>query len=283
MITWILGAPDPEMAAIEKLLRECGQTVVYATHGAARVTPASATRADSVDVDGDIIKVECRVAGRDGQKLVAAIDHHAPGDAGYGRPPAEFLSASSLGQVIAVLTALDVLPWETIPRHLLLTAAADHCLGPAYRGQCPGVNPDELAVWRAESRAAFQRRPVADVMADVERTTVALRTALTCDPVFLAPLGPDCGDPQCSCHLDGVPRVADMRRETPWPELPEAATRAGISYLSGPLVGRDGRRQYTVSGTHEQVKAWLEHWAPANGIVDTYGDPARGFAGGYAQ
>src|SRR5690606_10966259 len=28
---WILGAPDPEMEAIENLLRECGEHVVYAT------------------------------------------------------------------------------------------------------------------------------------------------------------------------------------------------------------------------------------------------------------
>ncbi len=28
---WILGASDPEMEAIENLLRECGEHVVYAT------------------------------------------------------------------------------------------------------------------------------------------------------------------------------------------------------------------------------------------------------------
>jgi hypothetical protein len=25
----------------------------------------------------------------------------------------------------------------------------------------------------------------------------------------------------------------------------------------------------------------MEHWAPAEGLVDIYGDPARGFAGGF--
>ena len=28
---WFLGAPDPEMAAIEELLKECGEKVKYAT------------------------------------------------------------------------------------------------------------------------------------------------------------------------------------------------------------------------------------------------------------
>src|SRR5690606_16260759 len=28
------------------------------------------------------------------------IDHHRPGDPGYGKPPAEFFSASSIGQVL---------------------------------------------------------------------------------------------------------------------------------------------------------------------------------------
>lgn len=28
---WILGAPDPEMEMIERLLRQCGEKIMYAT------------------------------------------------------------------------------------------------------------------------------------------------------------------------------------------------------------------------------------------------------------
>lgn len=63
---WILGAPDPEMTAIEKLLRDAGETFVYA-------------------------------------------NHHRQGDPGHGLPPAEFLRASSIGQVISTLADLGSL------------------------------------------------------------------------------------------------------------------------------------------------------------------------------
>src|SRR5690606_24433639 len=45
-----------------------------------------------------------------------------------------------------------------IPDDLVYTAAADHCLGAAYRGECPGVDPDALMHWRVAQRATFQGR-----------------------------------------------------------------------------------------------------------------------------
>src|SRR5690606_33702597 len=180
-------------------------------------------------------------------RTVRRIDHHRPGDPGYGRPPSEFLEASSIGQVIAELARLGRLPLEqivggrlawsrgpslngpgmygppagvmrrddvqigacqsgwhvlepdpagvravAIPDDLVLAAAADHCLGAAYAGQCPGVDPDELMRWRAESRAKFQGRPVDEVLADVERAREALSRA---PELLLAPLY----SPRCTC------------------------------------------------------------------------------------
>ena len=60
-----------------------------------------------------------------------------------------------------------------------------------------------------------------------------------------------------------------------------SSVREGIGYVSGPLSGPDGRRKYTCSGDSEQVRAFIDAWAPAQGLVGVYGDPARGFAGGY--
>jgi hypothetical protein len=47
-----------------------------------------------------------------------------------------------------------------IPQRYVLAAAADHCLAAAYRGECPGVDPDALMRWRvAPSGAAAAPRP----------------------------------------------------------------------------------------------------------------------------
>src|SRR5690606_1710187 len=140
--------------------------------------------------------------------------------------------------------------------------AADHCLGAAYRGECPGVDPDELMRWRAASRAAFQQRAVEDVLADVEKACERLRAA----PVVA---------------LGESLAARDLRGEYV-PELPEAAVREGLAYLAT-VADRDGRQKVVLGAADaETVQAFLEQWAPREGLVNLYGDPARGFAGGYA-
>lgn len=164
-----------------------------------------------------------------------------------------------------------------IPHDLVLTAAADHCLGAAYRGKCPGVDPNELMRFRAESRARFQRRPIEAVLAEIEATTAALQEA----PAVILDEGFATEDVGGFPAQAGVVIARDMRRETPYPELVEAATRLGVGYLSGPLACPDGRRKIACSGDRQQVAAFLREWAPREGLVDCYGDEARGFAGGY--
>src|SRR5690606_35849929 len=119
---WILGAPDPEMQAIETLLRECGEHVAYALdERGERVHAGNAYQAARPPVsDGQydvVYAVECggdwfgalnvwSPYDDDGGPVLTGcirIDHHRPGDPGYGRPPSEFFAASSLGQVCAVL------------------------------------------------------------------------------------------------------------------------------------------------------------------------------------
>lgn len=240
MRIWILGpSSDPEMEAIEGLLREAGERIIYARADSAyRVAALS----EPIPAGATVYRVEC-----DGPAIPAdaiVIDHHRPGDPGYGRPPEEFLPASSIGQVIAELWgpsgyrydrhepgdwvelvgnasyeddyALDqtfsmglvaagkyeplpldssdveaversardgfaLIPgygwaiktftaacedgsgswrYRIIPAEYVLCAAADHCLAAAYRGKCPGVDPDALMRWRAASRAPFRRRAI---------------------------------------------------------------------------------------------------------------------------
>jgi len=359
---WILGAPDPEMELIESILRARGERVEYATvwrDGVRRrVTPAEAYAPDVEIGEGlrglraTAYMVECAPAvlvgssvdGIDWAGAAVTIDHHRPGDPGYGRPPAEFLPASSIGQVISLLFGADrdsmqqpsdwieihgyagykddyaldetlsmclvtaggyeplpldsndveaverseqewfaLIPgygwgiktytagcedgsgswtYRIIPAEYVLAAAADHCLAAAYRGECPGVDPDALMRWRAESRAKHQGRTVDEVLADVERARELLEDAPN----------------ERLAH--GV-YVADMRGYGHVPELPEAALREGVCFIAS-LTERDGRIKVVCqSGTPEQIEAFIERWAPAQGLTDIYGDPARGFAGGY--
>lgn len=90
--TWVLGAPDPEMAAIEALLRECGETVVHATVNGQRVHPGNAYRADCpAELQGGlgeqwdaVYRVECSW-DQSLACVVTTIDHHRPGDPGRRR------------------------------------------------------------------------------------------------------------------------------------------------------------------------------------------------------
>jgi hypothetical protein len=326
----ILGARDPEMEEIERLVRAHRCDVGYAVDdGGRRVTPAQAYDCgvelplhvrDAAPVR--TLLVECSPRGLVGE----VIDHHRAGDPGYGRPPAEYLSGSSVGQVVRALgldqcrVCRDTIDWAD--RHGLggapclgvadqgvlggmgpcgdlhgwpmpvaeyarvrLVAAADHCLAAAYRGECPGVSPDELMRWRAETRAAFQGRAVDTVLADVEATRAALRMATRLTLLGLGDMTHTADHDWSSSVCDGCARgpveVADMRREPPWPELPEAAAREGAAYVSGPLRGPDGRAKYTCAGDPDVVRAFMA-WAERIGLVDAYGDPERGFGGAYA-
>lgn len=285
---FILGAPDPEMEEIERLLRDKALPYGYAFSRGRRVHPASAYEADHIEpvfgnVAGDTVAIEC---GGPPIRATIRLDHHNPGDPGYGREPEEYLEASSLGQLLTLLGD------EPTPRQRLI-AAADHCLASAYAGRCPGVDPQELLHFRAEERARFQRRPVAEVLRDIEGTTNAFKEAnqipfqlRSCpwhenrDP-FLGDCvnqrGTDWAEEGCQWDY-----VYDMRREPPFPELPEAAARKGASYISGPLIGPDGRKKITCGSPDPRtIRHFMTTYAPTNKLVNIYGDPARGFAGGY--
>lgn len=252
---WVLGASDKEMETIEGLLRKHGQEFTYATRGGRRVFPSEAYQADPVRgdwVDSCVVTfVECdSIPPTTG---VFRVDHHRPGDPGFSQPPNRYWEASSLGQVCFILG-------EPPTRELRLVAAADHCLEAAYRGRCPGVDPDELMRARVSWRASFQGRPEVEVLRDVEAAREALRRA---PRIVIGGVG-----------------VADLRDRVV-PELPEAAARDGIPFISI-VPDRSGRRKIVLQAApREAVLAFTSLWAPAEGVVDVYGDPERGFAGGF--
>lgn len=261
---FVLGASDPEMRAIAKLLTETGTPFVHATVDGKRVYPANAYDAiapaevgKALGHGGKAWLVECV---REVPPGAARIDHHHAGDPGYGRPPAEFWHASSLGQTVAALTRELGLA-VTITPEMRMIAAADHCLGAAYAGDCPGIDADALLSWHVAARATFERRPESAILADVELSRAALRGAPRLE------LGP------------GI-FVADMRERNA-PELLMAAAREGQCCVSA-VKTRDGRTKIgCLVGSEVQVTTFMESWAPAQHLVDVYGDSVRGFAGAY--
>jgi hypothetical protein len=158
-------------------------------------------------------------------------------------------------------TVRSVRRMRVVPYELVLVAAADHCLGAAYRGACPGVDPDDLQLWRAMSRAALQRRDVAHVLRDINAAIGAIDAA-----------------PRIT--LSGA-EVVDLRGSHV-PELPEAQARLGFSVICDGLPGRDGRAKVNVMGTATACRAFLASLElfgcdPTSG----YGDPQRGIVGAY--
>jgi len=317
---FVLGAADPEMAAIESLLIARGERFAYATCEGKRVHPGNAYRADDVSDGyawGAVTHlVECGALPQYAvRETVVRCDHHRPGDVGYGLPPEQFLAGSSIGQVVSLLGCLNTSPdygdgiedlmfagkeCGLTVENIRYIAAADHCLESAYRGLCPGVDPDTLMAIRVALRAEFQNKLESEVMADIEEARETLLHAVTFTNMaivvttdrqgsvvssrFGRPVGcmmyADENTPE-GCWEHNSVLVADLRGQI-IPELPEAAAYEGIPFLST-VTERDGRKKVVLmAAPHDLIKRFLAGEIIGD-LVDMYGDPARGFAGGYLQ
>ncbi|TAL75362.1 MAG: hypothetical protein EPN56_05175 [Rhodanobacter sp.] len=265
---FVLGAKDPEMKLIREVLEFLAFEWIPATRAGKRVYPGNAYAADPPPLDAaafaTVHAVECGWSHEAAN--VTHIDHHHPGDPGYGKPPAEYFAAASIGQIFAL--AAHELPAHGQQARLAalharydhvahLAAAADHCLGAAYRGQCPGVDPGELTQWIIERRAAFLHMSPDALRARVEASCVRIR----------------------ALAVDGL---ADLRGEpgSTVPEAPHAACIAGIAVLTE-VVDRDGRHKVGLLGASAAQVARFLAGELVPGLTGFYGDPARGFAGGY--
>lgn len=150
--------------------------------------------------------------------------------------------------------------------NLKLVAAGDHCLAAAYAGKCPGVKASELFAWWLES-----------ISKQTGKTTEELEAGVLFagEKLLEAPEVPD---------LAGV---LDLRPAGFIPNLPAAAVWLGAAYLTI-IVDRDERTKIVLGGCGEgsapgtePVKQFISEWGPSNGLLEIYGDPVRGYAGGY--
>lgn len=250
---FILGAADPEMVAICRLLKEKGMPYALALANGRPVHPANAYKSTAISAtipaDAKVVMVECDV-----QNIHAAdrIDHHRPDDPGYGMQPEDYWKGSSIGQLCNLLGVKQT-------AELSIIAAADHCLAHAYAGRCPGVSPEALLDSRCRHRAKRQGRPLESLQADVLDAISHLEVA----PRVI---------------LDGH-AVADLR-DRHIPELSEASAISGIGVLYG---YHDFRSQRHKRGILTAPAAAIKAWMDTCNLLDVYGDPTRGYAGGFLE
>lgn len=247
---FVLGAPDHEMQEIRRICQAEGFAHAFATCNGSMVRSEEAYYATGVrgviPPGSRIVFVECQVLGL---RCDEVIDHHNPGDPGYGKSPEEFLEGSSLGQFLRRIGK------EPTPLQRII-AAADHCLAAAYQGKCPGISPVELKAWREATRSTARAIPLPQLQSQIQEAALALQTA---PRIRLA-------DVDVAWFEEGAP-----------PEASEASAQTGIPYA---YVRKDANGAVK-SGIRSAPAAAIQAWLERCGLKRTYGDPQRGFAGGY--
>jgi hypothetical protein len=259
--TFVLGAQDPEMREIERVLDDAGAAHLHAAKGRRRVSAKTAYEADGVVRVGPdniprplvlppkapAVFVECSL--HDWQPVLR-VDHHHPGDPGFDAAPKDYLRGSALGQVLTLLER------EPTPTQRLL-AAGDHCLTAAYQGECQGVDPDELLILRASWQALMSGRTLSDVVEGILDAAKHVKR-----------------------HHDselGESRFLDPT-ETPR-DLPEGAAYAGMPVRYRMLLPEGVLKEMVKGGSAEAIEAFMAEHRDAGRPV--YGNPHRGYAGAY--
>jgi hypothetical protein len=259
--TFVLGARDPEMREIAKVLGEENRAFVHAAKDEAPVSARTAYDADGVVhlsrsgrglpallvPQAPAVFVECTLRSH---APVLRVDHHNPGDPGYAMPPERYLEGASIGQT------LELLEREPNATQRLL-AAADHCLTAAYQGACPGIDPKELLFLRASWRARITGRSLTDVVDGILHAAKEVRRN------YDSELGE-------SLFLDPT--------EIP-PDLAEGGAYAGRAVRYRDLFPGGAQKEMLKGAAPEHIERFLAaHRARGH---EVYGNPYRGYAGAY--
>ena len=258
--TFVLGAPDPEMREITRVLKKAGRNLVQAARDRVAVIPRTAYDANGVlDTPpagrkealllplSPAVFVECTVLGHD---PVLRVDHHNPGDPGYAMPPERYLEGASIGQTLRLLEQEPTATQKII-------AAADHCLTAAYQGRCPGIDPNELLFLRASWRARTTGRSLMDVVDGIFHAAKLVRRYYDSEygeSVFLDPTA--------------VP-----------PDLQEGAAYAGRPVRYREWFDRSQLKEMLKGAAPAHIERFMAEHRDLGREV--YGNPYRGYAGAY--
>ena len=270
-VCFIFGARDAEMQFIKTVCDKEGIPYAYAcavnprTEEMDRINAGTAYNATHVILDGEIvdltiytaiITIECAV---EGVTPVENLDHHREGDFGFGFAPELYETAASVGQFMDF--AKTVLHMDVMARYpeWKMVAAGDHCPAAAYQGECPGISVEDFREFRLQGAADFQKKDIEELRMEVGAGMVEL-SALE-DIVHMGFSWKDA----TQVSIPQLPHVAAMLA------MPAAYT----------LPSPDGRTKCGIIGSNEPavISAWMNYYEDK--LVDMYGDPARGYAGGY--
>lgn len=258
---FILGADDPEMRAIERILRQDGRAYCYAEINKVRVGPGEAYRIDTPKLTGDWVVVFIECAPHDVARVPEGsvfIDHHRPGDPGYSLGASDYWQASSLGQLCAFLSIKCSAELDVI-------AAVDHCFASAVRGKCPGVSGRVARRAYLKSVAAscsLAESDILDLVMDfIIRITSAPKVHHASQDVY------DCSDWDVGTGYT--------------PEYLSAIAAAAIS--DRVILLRQGAEKLVLCGAAmpSTVAAFKAKAGSDYGLENIYGVPVRGYAGGY--
>ncbi|MCA9354274.1 MAG: hypothetical protein KC877_02015 [Candidatus Kaiserbacteria bacterium] len=262
-LTFLLGADDPEMRRIEAVLHLLGCSYAYATVNGVRANPGNAYRADTVDSAywkprpglRKLVCVECGIPGVTPYKI---IDHHREGDPGYELGAKEFWKASSLGQLFSLLDLCA-------STEDLYIAAMDHCFSAAVHGCCPEIDPKEVIRLK---RASLEEVRAAEDAQFVERIMLSVTDRIAGQEVWI--FDEDLGDGYSHSYLKAI----------------QVATELGMPIILRSRNAAGERERFHLCGGNVRpstARVFMDTWAPKRGLVDIYGVPERGYAGGYAQ
>lgn len=265
---YLLGADDPEMCTIEKILKKIRVSVAYASIDNTRVHPGNAYWANSVQGIGSedtLVCIECRPTFIPKGVKVITIDHHRPGDPGYNLGPDKFWEASSIGQLHKLL---NIKPTDGVK----IIAAMDHCFSAALRDECPEVFGLEVLLVGVAEVATRTKTGHGRVIQQIHHISGLLGKA----PEIMI----------------GEQTVKDLRSrylgEGYSLDLIAAqiasAMRGHAALLRHRSLG-GGPEKCSVTGhtRPETIEAFMSEWAPSQGLVRIYGVPQRGYAGGYVS
>ena len=259
-LLFVLGAQDPEMREIEKVLGtlqipfvhaakdnlRCSANLAYSANSVVKVTAAK-SQVVILDPTKELVFVETTLSRGN---CVKQIDHHNPGDSGYAKSPSQYLEGSSLGQT---LSFFGIEPTETQK----LLAAADHCLTAAYQGQCPGVDPGELLFMRAAWHSLMSQTTLSNV----------IDTILTAAKHITKHYNPDTNE---SVFKDPT-RVPHY--------LAEGAAYTGKPVRYRSLMPNGSLKEMLKGAVPSQIERFMqEHTTQGHQV---YGNPHRGYAGAY--
>tara|TARA_Y100000310_G_scaffold317846_1_gene371199 strand:+ start:19082 stop:20002 length:921 start_codon:yes stop_codon:yes gene_type:complete len=295
---FLLGAKDPEMDMIEdRIIKPLGLQYHYAEVDGMRVHPGNAYQANN-DLDGDLVYIECSLQ-KDGFK----IDHHRPGDPGYGIGAEDFMNASSIGQLIRYLLQHDIgvariiegVPLDSrtkgnkffhggegrwifpsmqhdiaFPEDFVYQAAADHCLAAGYAGKCPGIDKVGLRALQAKNISKTTEVSIDEAL-DAIKNTENMFT-----PERQGMLGR-------SEHLvyDFTDLDLGVGYSLHYLALKEAGTMMGRAYLvAHRFSARAPKTLMLNSASEAEVNYFLDNLVPEMKLQGKFGSSSRGYAGG---